>query len=327
MKKNIERFSPYLYDFVKRKVDLSEFLSNEIGCNLNWYEPRVAAGTICPMPHHSDNNPSFRIKFKEEDSVWIYHCLSGDTRVITWDGVKPIKELAGTTQKILTSRNKWVAAPFYSFGRQNVSEIIMSRNGQKKIIKATPEHRWLIRRDKNREVLTKDLKPHMRLSWAFPENKSWIIKSINENVGKEEVFCAVVEDTHCFALEDNILTGNCLGCGAKGTIIDFFMEYYGISSSAEAVLAICDKFGFKQSDISVTDSLKDVKKKVNLQRKINCAHVVASRQCFALLKKDYAKYNKWVAEAYKTMNKALDAEDLSEIESIGFEASNKMQEK
>jgi DNA primase len=192
MKKYIERFSPYLYDFVKKKVDLSEFLSTEIGCNLRWYEPKVAAGTACPMPNHKDSNPSFRIKYIEESGIWIFHCL---------------------------------------------------------------------------------------------------------------------------------------GCGSKGTIVDFCMEYYSLDSSAEAVLFICDKFGFKKTDLVVTDSIKDVTKRVNLQKKIGCAHVVAARQCFTLLKKDYIKYNKWVAEAYQEMNKALDEEDLGVVDRIAFEASGKIQEK
>ena len=191
MKNQTEKISPYLYDYIKKKVDLSEFLSTEIGCNLRWYEPKISAGTICPMPNHKDNNPSFRIKFIEEDNVWIY---------------------------------------------------------------------------------------------------------------------------------------NCLGCSSHGTIIDFCMEYYGLNSSAEAALFICNKFGFKKTDAVVTDGLKDVKTRVNLQKKINCANIVASRQCFSLLKKDYHKHNKWVKDAYKIINKALDEEDLSAIESIGFEASNKIQE-
>jgi hypothetical protein len=36
------------------------------------------------------------------------------------------------------------------------------------------------------------------------------------------VFCATVPGTHAFALEDNILTGNChsASCGAGGAIYD-----------------------------------------------------------------------------------------------------------
>lgn len=191
MTKQTETFSPYLYDYVKQKIDLSEFLSTEIGCSLRWNEPKISASTFCPLPSHSDKNPSLHIKFIEESGIWVFQCF---------------------------------------------------------------------------------------------------------------------------------------GCGSKGTIIDFCMDYYGLSSSAESVLFICNKFGLKKSDAVVTDNLKDVKKRVNLQKKINCANIIVSRQCFSLLKKDYVRYNKWVKEAYKMMNKCLDNEDLNTIESIGFEASKKIEE-
>lgn len=38
----------------------------------------------------------------------------------------------------------------------------------------------------------------------------WRVVSVEETQREEEVFCAVVPDTHEFVLEDNILTGNCL---------------------------------------------------------------------------------------------------------------------
>ena len=499
--------SNYLYDFIKKKVDLSEFIERETGCSLEWMRDNIEARTICPMPSHSEKKPSFRIKFIEEDGVWIYHCLSGDTRVITWDGVFPIKNLAGSTHKVLTQQNKWVTAPFYSFGLQPVSSIILSRNGHKKEIKATLKHRWFERvgkkRDKTREVLTEDLKKGMRLAFSFPENrlkqiaslspqgithglvfgdgtkyrtmakidlwgnkniglkkwfplnrvsnvsrenglngitvwdlpyyykdfpsldespsylsgflagwiaadgcveedgsvslssskkenlefaraissrigigtygingqqriglgkdlsmiykmyfitsdlindfflidnhrerfmhsskkydrKGWVVDSVEKDIGVEEVFCASVEKYSSFTLEDNILTGNCFGCGAKGTIIDFCMEYYGITSSSEAILYLCNKYGFKMDAKLIADSFKDVKKKMDLNRKIECAHIVASNQCRVLLRKNYTEHSKWVSQAYRKMNKALDEEDIDVIEGIGFEASSKM---
>ena len=191
MKKQYESIPPALFEYIKRKVNLPDFLSEEIGCRLNWYEPNLVAATSCPMPDHKDAKPSFRINFLEESKLWVF---------------------------------------------------------------------------------------------------------------------------------------NCFGCGAKGTILDFCRDYYGLNNRVEAVIFLCNKYGFKNTEQVVMDGLKDVKKTVNLQKKINCAHVVASRQCFSLLRKDYSKYNKWVADAYKTMNKALDDENLSIIESIGFEASGKIQE-
>lgn len=185
-----ESFSPYLFDFIKKKVDLSHFLETEIGCRLRWYESNISAGTTCPMPGHSEKKPSFRI-LKTDSGVWIYHCL---------------------------------------------------------------------------------------------------------------------------------------GCGTKGTIIDFFREYYGLNSAAEAVLSICRKFGFNKDSGVASDSLNDVKKKIDLQKKINCANIVSSRQCHALLRKDFKRHSKWVADAYHKMNEALEKEDIDTIEAVGFEASSKMGE-
>ena len=111
-----------------------------------------------------------------------------------------------------------------------------------------------------------------------------------------------------------------------GTIIDFCMEYYDLNSASEAIWFICKKFGFKKNASMIAESLKDVKKKMNVNRKLECAHIVSANQCRVLLRKDYEKHGKWVAQAYRKMNKALDAEDIDAVESIGFEASSKLRE-
>ena len=43
----------------------------------------------------------------------------------------------------------------------------------------------------------------------------WNVKSVEKTNLEEEVFCAIVPETHCFALEDEILTGNCFLLKAK----------------------------------------------------------------------------------------------------------------
>lgn len=194
MKQERENFSPYLFDFIKKKIDLSSFLEDEIGCHLIWNEPDVSAKTMCPMPSHREKKSSFHIN-KADNGVWIYHCF---------------------------------------------------------------------------------------------------------------------------------------GCSVKGTIIDFCMEYYGLDL-VDSVLFICKKFGINKNSGLASDSLEDVKKKVNLIKKMNCEHVVSSRQCHALLRKDFAKHSKWVADAYHKMNAALEKdneekESLDIIMSVGFEASSKIQE-
>ena len=181
----------YLYDYLKKNVNLADFLETEIGADLVWREIDVSAATICPMPHHNERKPSFCIKYEEEDGIWIYQC-------------------------------------------------------------------W--------------------------------------------------------------------GCGSKGTILDFCMDYYGFANVTEAVDFLCQKFDFKDVGEMVVDSLRSLKKKINVQKKLNCQNIVISNSCRELLRSDYEKYKSFVSDIYKQLNKALDEEDSEKIEELDNLVFNKTQE-
>lgn len=105
----------------------------------------------------------------------------------------------------------------------------------------------------------------------------------------------------------------CFGCGATGTIIDFFQRYYQLSNPYDAVKKICSDF---QLDIAQED-LDDIPaKKTNLKKQMECSHIVACHQCRQLLRQDYEKHSKWVAQTYKDMNAALEEESVEKIEAI-----------
>jgi DNA primase len=228
---------------------------------------------LCPF--HDEKSPSFNV------SNGLWHCLAGETRVLTWEGLRPIRELAGGTHRILGRDAQWHDAPFCSFGVQPLMRIVLGHGGRRKEIHATAEHRWFVRTDEDREVLTRDLEPGYRLAAVRAADKSfesrlryggrtrrgkwssfdrelpsaggtavldrdtaWTVESVAWTDRVEEVYCAVVEQGHAFVLEDDILTGNCFGCGEGGDAIAFIQKIDHLSF-AEAIERLAAKAGIQ----------------------------------------------------------------------------------
>lgn len=79
------------------------------------------------------------------------HPVAGDTKVVTYDGLFPIRDLVGKPLKLLTRRNVgevgwphtcWEDATVQGYGVQPVMAITLERSGVTKVIRATPDHRW-----------------------------------------------------------------------------------------------------------------------------------------------------------------------------------------
>ncbi|MGI8937150.1 MAG: DNA primase [Iamia sp.] len=138
---------------------------------------RVGRRHVGLCPFHGEKTPSFSINAEDK----LFYCLAGETEVMTWDGVRPISELAGGRHRILTEKGAWVEAPFRSFGVQPLMKVTLTRNRQQKVLHATPEHRWFVRgsRGARHERTTATLRAGDPLSWSFPKNKARHLRALS----------------------------------------------------------------------------------------------------------------------------------------------------
>lgn len=231
---------------VRERVDIADLIGRHVTL-----KPAGSGSLKGLCPFHDEKSPSFRVT----PGPGYFHCLAGETEVITEHGNVPIRDLAGGTARIVTSDGSvtsWTEAPFRSFGVQSLSKITLTRGGRTKTIHATSGHRWFIRSNSpggsRLERITADLRPGHRLVSAHPaerikkrgsvpspfrivrgfkasERRGWVVRSVEETDRVEEVYCAVVDGTHNFTLADNILTGNCFGCGVGGDALSFVQQF------------------------------------------------------------------------------------------------------
>lgn len=133
---------------------------------------------LLPFSEHKDQdrNPTASLNYKK----LTYNCLSGDTLVKTFDGDRPISELAGGVHRLLDATGKWVEAPVRQYGIERLYRVTLSRNGVRKAVYATANHRWYVRpRNKANlslsalvEKTTLDLSPnHHRIPSIWPMNR------------------------------------------------------------------------------------------------------------------------------------------------------------
>ena len=95
----------------------------------------------------------------------LVNCLGGETEVVTREGIQRLDDLADVGYAtVMTDYGKWVTADVLNFGEQPLAEVHLRRGRQTKTVRATAEHRWIVRgRNGREERLTQELLPGMKL--------------------------------------------------------------------------------------------------------------------------------------------------------------------
>lgn len=85
------------------------------------------------------------------DDQECYFCLAGETEVVTRDGIKPIRELAGGEHELIVptrfahnATGGFKSVPVRALGRQRLYAVNLRRYRATKTVYATAEHRWVL---------------------------------------------------------------------------------------------------------------------------------------------------------------------------------------
>lgn len=130
------------------------------------------------------------IKFPA-DEAWIKqegrnmrHPVAGGTGVVTYEGIRPIRDLVGKGTVRFLTRNKrldhtcWAAGTVQAYGKQPITEVVLSRAGREITVSTTDEHRWYAYTTRNKkymrltEMPTSGLKPGFRIPSVYAKTVS-----------------------------------------------------------------------------------------------------------------------------------------------------------
>ena len=101
------------------------------------------------------------------------YCFSGDTKILTKNGIKSLVELNGNDVEVLNKNGGWELATVKSFGIQKVKRLILERYGVTKEIKVTGNHKWFVRNNNGLSIVnTDDLSVGMKIPNNISNNWS-----------------------------------------------------------------------------------------------------------------------------------------------------------
>ena len=107
-------------------------------------------------------------------STYKPYCFSGDTKILTKDGIKELKELVDTDIEVLNKHHGWEKATVKHFGKDKLRKLTLERYGNVKEIMVTGNHVWFAKNTPSSgtfEINTDDLKSGMKI--PFNTSKVW----------------------------------------------------------------------------------------------------------------------------------------------------------
>ena len=119
----------------------------------------------------------------------------------------------------------------------------------------------------------------------------------------------------------------CYGCGSRGTIVDFCVDFRSFPHPNDALLHILERHGIKNDADFMLKAVKEAKVECDNRARLESSHFVAASNCRRLLRRynGDAAVQSWVAESYRGMNTMLSEGDIRGIEGVSDRACGLME--
>lgn len=154
-KKPFDKPSKYLYEYVKKSVDLPNFLETQIGCNLMWQSKGFRAKTACPL--HNESNPSFHLRYNEANGVWTFLCYGCGKSGTIIDFFKEYYNLSGSDEAVVLAFRR------FNFKMDESVVLDCLKKVTKKIdLKEKMEYAHVVTANQCRTLLKKDYAKHSK---------------------------------------------------------------------------------------------------------------------------------------------------------------------
>ena len=84
------------------------------------------------------------------------YCFSGDTKILTNNGIKRLDELVGKKIKVLGKTHGWEPATVKCFGKQELRKLTLTRFGGTREFMVTGNHKWFIKTKNGKKLVSTD---------------------------------------------------------------------------------------------------------------------------------------------------------------------------
>lgn len=79
-------------------------------------------------------------------STYKPYCFSGDTKILTKEGIKELQDICDESVMVLNKNHGWEQADIKCFGKQHLRKLVLERYGVEKTIYVTGNHKWFTKK-------------------------------------------------------------------------------------------------------------------------------------------------------------------------------------